>query len=69
MAENQHARFVDATCAVFFGYEIHAVFQRRDQRDFAGTVMREQVATVETAKVIMHRQPVVGGETAVDIAN
>jgi hypothetical protein len=31
--------------------------------------MREQVAAVEAAKVIMHRQPAVGGETTVDIAH
>ena len=70
LAEDQHAVvFIHAACAVLFGYQVHAVLERRNQRDFARTVVGQQIVAIKAAKTIMHRQPGVGREPAVDVTD
>jgi hypothetical protein len=52
----EHAIAVDSARAIFLGYEIHPVFERRDEDDVAPGIVREKIVTVEAAKVILHRQ-------------
>src|SRR5882724_2924274 len=69
LAEDEHAIFVDAARAIFLGYEIHSVFERRYEGDVARAIMREEIIAIEAPKVILHRQPRAGREAAVDVAN
>src|SRR5215471_3446997 len=69
MAKDEHAIFVDAAGTIFLGHQIHSVFEWRDEGDVAAAVVREKIFAVQTAKMILHRQPSARRETAVDIAN
>ena len=69
MAKDEHAIFIDAAGTIFLGYQIHSVLERGDESDVALAVVREKVFAIEAAKMILHRQPVAGGEPAVDVAD
>src|SRR5215471_19586322 len=68
MAQDEYAILVNAGCAVFLGDQIHSIFERCDEGDVARTIVREQFFSIQVAKMILHRNPVVRGETAVDVA-
>ena len=56
LAENQDAIvLIHAACAIFFGHEVHAVLERRNQRDFARPVVGQQIIAIKPAKAVMHR--------------
>src|SRR5437870_9735982 len=57
LAQDEHAIAVDSARAIFLGYEIHSVLERRDEGDVASAIMREQIVALEAAKMILHRQP------------
>src|SRR5205823_3649986 len=69
LAEDEHAIFVDTARAIFLGYQIHSVFERRYEGDVARAIMREEIVAIEAPKVILHRKPGAGREAAVDVAN
>src|SRR5207244_5810404 len=41
----------------------------RDERDVARTIVRKKIVAFEAPKVILHRQPGIGREAAVDVAD
>src|SRR5436309_4887600 len=69
LTQKERAVFVDTARAIFLGYQIHSVFERRYEGDVAPAIMREEIVAIEAPKVILHRKPGVGREAAVDVAN
>src|SRR5882724_10610530 len=69
LAQNERAILLDTARAIFLGYQIHSVFERRYEGDVAPAIMREEIIAIEAPKVILHRQPCAGREATVDVAN
>ena len=69
LAQNERAILLDSARAIFLRYEIHSVLERRYEGDVARSIVRKQIVAIEAPKVILHRQPGVGREAAVDVAN
>ena len=69
LAQYQHAIFVCAARAILLRYKVYSVLERRDERDVARAIVREEFFAIESAKMGLHRDPRARGETAVDIAD
>ncbi len=67
--QDQDAVALGACRAELLADEIHAVFQRGYEGDFAGAVVGEQFVAAETAEYIVDRDPAGLGELAVDFAD
>src|SRR2546423_266623 len=69
LTQDEHAVLFGAARAIFLRHEIHSIFKRGNEGDVARPIMRKKIVAIETPKMVLHRQPGVGGETAVNIAN
>src|SRR5436189_6342349 len=69
LAQDEHAIFLDTARAIFLGYEIHSVLERRHEADVASAIVREKSFAMKRTEMILHRQPGTAGEAAVDVAN
>ena len=50
LAQDERAILVGAARAIFLGYQIHSVLERRDERDVARAIMREKIVAIEARK-------------------
>ena len=69
LAEDEHAVVVNARGAVFFGNQVHAIFERSNQGDVCGTVVRQQFGTIERAVNVLYRRPSRLAKMAIDLAH
>src|SRR5258707_9985532 len=69
MTEDEHTIFVDAAGTIFLSHKIHSILKRRDESNVAAAVVRQKIFAIEAAKMILHRQPITGGEAPVDVAD
>src|SRR4029078_10223238 len=50
-------------------HKVHSVLERRDKRDVARAVVRKKFFAIESAKMILDRNPRARREAAVDVAH
>jgi hypothetical protein len=69
LAQNKCAVLVDTARAIFLRYKVHSVLERCDECDVARAIVREKFFAIESAKMVLDRNPRARGETAVDVAH